>query len=274
MNTTSVAMADVDEQFRRIEDGCHLPPESVSQLADDGFVIVPGPVPQGNLPDLVSAYDEAMVTAVGTEDHRVGSTTTRLFDLVNRGAAFDSIYVHALVLEAAASVVGRPFRLGMLLGRTLHPDSAVQELHVDLTRDDPARPMVGFILMIDAFRPDNGATRIVPGSHRWKETPQAVMSDPRGTYAGEVLACGAAGALLIFDASVWHGHTANITGVPRRSIQGYFIPREAHSGFDFRVRMNSETVTRISPLAKYVLGLDGRDARTVVTRTFPITTNA
>jgi len=98
-----------------------------------------------------------------------------------------------------------------MLGRTLLPGTPAQELHADLPRDDPARPMVGFILMLDPFRPDNGATRIVPGSHRWPELPEDVMSDRCAPYAGEVLACGSAGAMLVFDASVWHGRAANIS---------------------------------------------------------------
>lgn len=247
----------MDKCLSQVTEDRYLPVDSASALTDIGFVVIPGPVPAANLPDLLAVYDEAMLEAVGTEDYKVGSATTRLFDLANRGGAFDPIYIYPPLLEAVDSMMGRPFRLSMLLGRTLRPGSAAQELHVDLTRDDPARPMVGFILMIDAFRPDNGATRIVPGSHRWPETPEAALSDPRATYAGEVLACGPAGALLIFDASVWHGHTANTSGAPRRSIQGYFIPRDAPSGFDFRSRMRPDTLARIRPLAKYVLAVDG-----------------
>jgi ectoine hydroxylase-related dioxygenase (phytanoyl-CoA dioxygenase family) len=29
--------------------------------------------------------------------------------------------------------------------------------------------------------------------------------------------------MIIFDAAVWHGHTANTTPKARRSIQGYFV---------------------------------------------------
>jgi hypothetical protein len=245
----------MDRWFDAIRDGGRLPADTASALTGAGFAVLPGPVPPEALPDLVSAYDAVMAAAAGTADHRVGSTTTRLFDLVNRGAVFDAIYVHPPLLESAARVIGRPFRLSAMLARTLRPGSAAQELHTDLPRDDPARPMVGFILMLDPFRPDNGATRLVPGSHRWPEVPGAVMADPRAACAGEVLACGPAGALLVFDASVWHGHTANTSGAPRRSIQGYFIPRDAPSGSDLPSRMRPETLARLGPLAAYVLAV-------------------
>ena len=55
--------------------------------------------------------------------------------------------------------------------------------------------------------------------------------------------------------SVWHGHTANSSDEPRRSIQGAYIRREAPSGVNLPERMRPETLARISPLAKYVLAV-------------------
>lgn len=247
----------MDDWFRTIRSGGLLPPETAGALADAGFAVIPGPVPPGAMPELAEAYHAAMAAAAATPDYKVGSTTTRLFDLVNRGAAFDPIYVHPPLLEAGAHVVGAPFRLSIMLGRTLRPGSPAQELHADLPPDDPARPMAGFILMLDPFRPDNGATRVVPGSHRWPQAPEAVLADPRAPFPGEVLACGPAGSMLVFDASAWHGHGANTSGAPRHSIQGYFVRRDAPSGFDLPSRMQPATLARLGPLAKYVLALDG-----------------
>ena len=246
----------MDDWFGTINASGQLPPDAAEALADVGFVVMSGPVPPAALPDLVTAYDVAMVSGAGTPDYRVGSTTTRLFDLVDRGATFDPVYVHAPLLEAAARVIGGPFRLSSMLGRTLRPGATAQELHADSPRDDPARPMLGFILMVDPFHAENGATRLVPGSHRWPEVPEVVMPDRRAACEGEVLACGPAGALLIFDASIWHGHTANTSGTPRRSIQGYFVRRDLPGGLDLPSRLQPETLARIGPLAEYVLGVE------------------
>jgi hypothetical protein len=220
-----------------------------------GFVVIPGAVRSDALPSLVEAYDAAMTRGHGTADHKVGSTTTRLLDLVNAGAAFDSLYVFPPLLDACARTIGGPFKLSMMLGRTLRPNTPAQELHVDLARDDPARRMVGFILMLDEFRQDNGATRMVPGSHRWSGVPEHVMADRREAMPNEAVASGPAGSLIVFDASIWHGHTANTSSAPRRSIQGYFLPRRAHSDFDLPSRMLRDTVERLGPLAHWVLAL-------------------
>lgn len=113
--------------------------------------------------------------------------------------------------------------------------------------------MVGFILMIDGFEENNGATRFVPGSHAWPDLPADRLSDLRCEWQGQVLACGEPGSMIIFNGSVWHGHTANETSQPRRSIQGYFVRRRAHSSLNFAGRLLPETLSRISPSAKYIL---------------------
>jgi ectoine hydroxylase-related dioxygenase (phytanoyl-CoA dioxygenase family) len=198
------------------------------------------------------AYDAAAASAAA-DDVNVGSTTTRVNDFVNRGEEFDALYVLPPLLEACCSVIGRPFKLSSLHARTLRPHSPTSELHVDVRRSSTDWPLVGFILMIDEFRSDNGATRFVPGSHQWTDPPEDVMPDRRAEHDGQLLACGTAGSLLVFNGSAWHGHTANVSGSPRRSLQGAFIPRDGLAGTDFSARMRPETRARLAPLAKYLL---------------------
>lgn len=201
---------------------------------------------------LADAYDEAINRATG-DDVRVGSTTTRVNDFVNRGAAFDAVYVYPPLLEACCRVIGRPFRLSSLLARTVRPHQPAQGLHVDVQSDSADWPLLGFILMVDEFRTDNGATRFVPGSHHRANPPE--MADPCADHPDQVLACGPAASLLIFNGSTWHGHTANSADGERRSLQGFFVPRTGHAVTDFGIRMLPETRERLSPLAKYLLAI-------------------
>jgi len=228
--------------------------DAASELQERGFVVIPGPVPSDRIELLANPYSAAVASATG-DDIKIGSTSTRVNDFVNRGAEFDDLYVFPPLLEACCRVIGRPFKLSSLLARVLRPCSPAQELHVDVRRDSADWPLLGFILMIDEFRPDNGATRFVPGSHRWSGTPEDTLADPRAEYDGQVLACGKAGSLLVFNGSAWHGHTANVSSAPRRSLQGAFIPWDGRAGTDFAARMQPETRARLGPLARQVLAL-------------------
>lgn len=119
--------------------------------------------------------------------------------------------------------------------------------------------MVGFIFMLDEFRLDNGATRFVPASHNLPASPEEVMADTTADYEGQVLACGPTGSMIIYNGSTWHGHSANQSASPRRSVQGALIRRDAQAAHDQRARIRPETFSRIGDLAKYLLDVAPQD---------------
>jgi hypothetical protein len=244
----------MSDWFSTLAAGNELPVHAASELEERGFVVLPGMVGAESLERLTTAYTEAVTSATG-DDIRVGSTSTKVSDFVNRGPAFDNIYLFPPLLEACCHVVRGPFKLSSFHARTLRQGAHAQELHVDVRRNSADWPLLGFILMVDDFRPDNGTTRFIPGSHRWLATPEDTMSDVRAAHEAEVLACGAAGSLLVFNGSAWHGHTANASNWPRRSIQGAFIPRGGRAATDFAARMLPGTRARLSPLAHTVLAI-------------------
>jgi hypothetical protein len=242
----------MDAWFNEIATRRELSAEAEHELLTFGFIVIPGLVKVPRLEQLSQAYDAAVAEA-SPADVRVGSTTTRVHDFVNRGAHFDELYVYRPVLEACSRLIGGPFKLSSLLARTLRPASEAQPLHVDFKADGKGWPMLGFIVMVDDFTTNNGATRFVPGSHKWLTVPDEVMKNPRADHEQQVLTCGPAGSVIIYNGSVWHGHTANQTNAPRRSIQGSYIRRDAESAIGQTVRIRHDTLGRISALAKYVL---------------------
>jgi Phytanoyl-CoA dioxygenase (PhyH) len=238
--------------FETLAAKSELSADAASELHHRGFIVLPGPVPPERMESLTDAYTAAMSSASGPEV-RVGSTSTRVSDFVNRGTNFDALYIFPPLLNACCRVIGQPFKLSSLQARTLRPHTPAQQLHVDVQRDSADWPLLGFILMVDEFRQENGATRFVPGSHHWLSAPEGTISDSRADRAGQVPACGPAGSLLIFHGSAWHGHTANTSDAPRRSLQGAFIPRDGQAATDFTAHMQPETRARLSALARHVL---------------------
>ena len=177
----------VDEQFQQMCSDSTLPSQSVRQLVESGFVVVPGPVSLDPFNVLTAAYDEVMAVAAGP-DFKIASTTTRVSDLLTYTSVFDDVFLYPPLLEACAHIIGEPFKLSSFLARTLRVGTPAQELHADLARGSDDAPLLGFILMVDSFREENGATRFVPTSHRWIDLPGDRLPDARAKYSGEIWA--------------------------------------------------------------------------------------
>lgn len=231
-----------------------LPGAAAAQLVERGFVVLPDAVTPDRLARLSEAYNATMGSASGT-DIRFGSTSTRVTDFVNRGPEYDEVYIYPPLLQACCLVIGSPFKLSSLQARTLRAGSPAQGLHVDVDRRSTDWPLLGFILMVDEFRPDNGATRFVPGSQQRLDVPAGEIPAALAAGADDLPACGPAGSLLVFNGSTWHGHGTNASRQPRRSLQGAYIPRTGRAGSDFAARMEPPTRARLGPLAQYLLAL-------------------
>jgi ectoine hydroxylase-related dioxygenase (phytanoyl-CoA dioxygenase family) len=234
----------------------HLPRDAARQLDEIGFIVMPGPAIQGGCQQISDAYDHAVATADPADVHVGRTRSTRIDDFVNRRSEFDGIYIYPPLLAACCQIIGAPFKLSGMRARTLNPGAPAEPLHVDVKHRANGCPLVGCIFMVDAFDAENGATRFVPGSHLQAREPGEVMNNPQDAHDEQVLACGPAGSIIIFNASVWHSHGANRSTRPRRSIQAHFVPREAQaSPDDPSRRVRPETLQRLGDLAKYVLNV-------------------
>lgn len=97
----------------------------------------------------------------------------------------------------------------------LHRDEAVWS---DVPKPAPELQLASVVAFVD-FTRDNGATRIVPGSHRWPDrlaSPAEQMMGPAPGAEQMAYAEMPAGAAVIYTGGTVHGGGANVTDVPRR----------------------------------------------------------
>jgi ectoine hydroxylase-related dioxygenase (phytanoyl-CoA dioxygenase family) len=116
--------------------------------------------------------------------------------------------------------------------------------------------------MLDDFTSDNGALRVVPGSHRWGRRPQDALSDPAAPHPEEVLVTGRAGDLVVMNSHLWHGGTANRTDRRRLALHAFYCRSDKPQQQYQRALLREETVRALSPEARHLLALDdpGNDA--------------
>jgi hypothetical protein len=196
----------------------------------------------------------------GTEVHQE-TGTRRLSDLANKGEIFDGTYTHPKVLAAIYYILKRDFKVSAMNGRDAEPGSGHQTLHADWDYKSPRKTGDPFhvaisIWMLDDFTPDNGATRVVPGTHLLEGFPSDYMSNPEDTHPDELVVTGPAGSVIVMNSHTWHGGTTNRTDRTRRAIHPYYTAREHPQQQNMREYIRESTYERISPAARYLLDVD------------------
>lgn len=126
------------------------------------------------------------------------------------------------VMTVLERVLGNDIVLGSMNSRIVRPGDPEQGLHSDIPsvhrRVIGTPVMLQVVWMIDGFTKENGATRVVPGSHKHPESaPLAGMDVP---YI--VQPTGGPGSVMIFNGQCWHGGGTNHTGQRRRAIFGHY----------------------------------------------------
>ncbi len=227
------------------------------QLDRDGFLALSGLLTSDQITAFRNRLDEltkAEGLAAGTEVHQEAGTD-RLADLVNKDALFELCFTHPRVLAAIAHVLGDSFKLSSLNSRAALPGQGLQSLHADwgsaVALGD--YKVCNSIWLLDDFTETNGATRVVPGSHRSGKTPRDVMDDPSATHPDEIKILAPAGTVVVFNSHTWHGGTLNQSGRRRRAIHSYFCRRDQPQQLDQRAYLRPETAARLSPAARYIL---------------------
>lgn len=193
----------------------------------------------------------------GMEVHQEKGSV-RLSDLVNKDPIFEVVFTHPRVLAAAAHVLSGDLRFSSLNSRAALPGEGQQVLHADWK--GAVAPGEYYALnslwLLDDLTEANGATRVVPGSHRSGQVPADVMTDLKAPHPEELRIVAPAGSVVVFNAHTWHGGTHNSTDRPRRVLHGYFCRRDVPQQTDQRKYFRPETRKRLNQAARVVLDVD------------------
>lgn len=234
-----------------------LTAEEKQRLDEQGFVVFPNVLDGKRVNELRDRYESLMTSEGRSAGYEVAQEegTRRLADLVNKGREFDVMYTHPKILAAVYHVIARDFKLSSLNGRDAVPGHGHQPFHADWHRRVLNEPyhVVNVIWMLDDFTADNGATRVVPGSHLLEGGPGDYMRDPGDPHPEQVLLLAPAGSVAVFNSHLWHGGTRNISSTTRRALFAYFTASEHPQQLNQKQYIRVETYNRISPEARRIL---------------------
>jgi hypothetical protein len=192
----------------------------VDVLRRDGGVIVRNLVPVG-LIDACTAelqlelerYDESQRTDFS------GAKTLRCGGVLRYAPTCAALIAHQMVVDVADAILlpsCADYQIGSTTGIEILPGESDQQLH----RDDTSYPIqvaglelqIGVMWSFTDFTAENGATRVVPGSHRY------LRAWHRPDLAHWEQAVMPKGSALFYLGSTWHGGGANRSRSPRTGL--------------------------------------------------------
>jgi ectoine hydroxylase-related dioxygenase (phytanoyl-CoA dioxygenase family) len=220
------------------------------RLDRDGFTVVENAIEPALLDGLVEelARLERELGIGPGKNFFEGFQTVRIYNLLTHGKRFEAIPVHENVLPIVEKVLDRGCLVSSLSSVAIGPGEGAQPVHADdmlIPLPKPHVPIVcNTMWALTDFTDENGATRLVPGTHRADRSPEI------GQEHATIPALMSRGSVLVFNGSIWHGGGANRTGQRRVGIamnycagwirqqenQQLGIPREIAKGFSPRLR--------------------------------------
>ncbi len=213
-------------------------------LAEDGFLRLTGVIPPETLPALQALFDRSVLPSEQWPVPRGRDWRHALLDLE---PAIQALCRQPLLLAAAGALIGERFFLAQVEGREPLGGGGHQLLHRDFCGQRPG-DTAQVLVFLDDYGPANGATRLVPASHRPASAANANTADactvnanagssdagastatlgsgaggstpvPDEAEAAAIQLSGKAGDALIFDADLLHAASRNHSGARRRTL--------------------------------------------------------
>lgn len=197
--------------------------QGLRNLAEYGLTIYPEALDAAALAEAWNALYRAaesdakrLRTAKFGLDYAEDSTNVRVWNVLSRDPIFEELAFSPIAIEYVKAMLGWPALLGNISANITGPGGGEMVLHADqifVPEPWPPEPQgLNVAWCLDDFTDSNGATRIVPGSHKFNRAPR---DEERQVETRPIEA--PAGSAVVFESRVWHKTGVNRTEGDRRA---------------------------------------------------------
>lgn len=244
-------------------------PEKIIQvLRQSGALIIESLLPGGQVLELNRELDKPLEAINSGSKHNVGkirdfhgSNTKRLTNVTTHSKIFRHQVIENELVHAVAERVfhqdSGTYWMGAAQVIQIGPGNKSQVLHRDqgqypifnLLGPRAPEATLNFLIALTDFTEENGATRVIPGSHLWEDYSEV------GSHDQTLPATMKAGDAILMSGKTVHGGGANTTTDEHRrglafTLQcSYLTPEEANPFI-----IGIETINQLSPRAQRILG--------------------
>ena len=237
--------------------------ESAAELREEGWVTVPGVFTGAQLDALREGLSIALDVAraegqiLFREGVDVNDRSVRVLHLLDQHAAFREMVEDQTVRDLVSSVLGDRYLLSSLSANISLPGSESMGIHNDLMAVLPepwlAPHGTNLFICLDDMDEENGASRYLPGSHRFTTNDMASDDDLRRT----VPIPATAGSVVAMDARLWHTSGANRSvDRPRRILIAFYVASFIRTQYNWGALLPGPMKSALGPSLRPLLGLD------------------
>jgi len=224
----------------------------MAQVERDGYVILQNLFTAAEAAEMRAALEPHFHQHLGRNSFE-GFGTRRLYAVVEKTLACNPLAEHPVILALLDRLLEPNYLLSQLQAIDIQPGEAAQPLHHDDAFYRVARPRAALgaatIMAIDDFTFENGATLLIPGSHKW----DGRMPGPED-IARAIPAAMPSGSVLFFVGTLWHGGGANVTDRSRLCVTAQYCAPWCRQQENFSLSVSRARVKQCSEHMRRLLG--------------------
>ena len=226
----------------------------VAEIDERGYTILEGAIDDAQVDDLNEGLErlEDELGAVPADNDFEGSRTVRIYNLLVHGPRFEAVPVHPAVLPVVEAVLDAGCLVSSLSSIAIGPGETAQPIHADDQLIPLAKPHAATVCnsmwALTDFTEDNGATRVIPGSHRADASPEY------GRDYDSVPAEMPKGSVLVWHGSLWHGGGGNRTDARRVGIAMNYCAGWVRQQENQQLGIPRDVARRFSPRLRQLVG--------------------
>lgn len=227
-------------------------PTTVADLARldrDGFIVLDALLDE----DQVSAICQAIGPHLGPTGRNgfEGERTQRVYSLLAKTRELDVLVEHPRILAIVDRILGSGALLSQLQAINILPGETAQLLHPDDGMYPVPRPRaplgIATVWALTPFTDANGATVVIPGSHRWEDRTPTEADEPRAVVMSP-------GSCVVFVGTLWHGGGANRTSLPRLGVTAQYCAAWLRPQETFTLSVPQKVARECSPRLRRLFG--------------------
>ncbi len=224
----------------------------LDQLEEEGYVVLPEVLPAATIRAVRDQLAPYLRGEYPGRNEFEGLVSERVYGLLDKAPVIADLVAHPRTLALIDRLLQPGYLLSACLAIQLHPGETAQAWHYDdaflsLPRPRPAYS-VSTIWAIDDFTVENGATEVIPGSHRWGDRP--VEGDQDGVVVAEM----PAGSVIVFLGTTYHRGGANRSAGDRLAITPQYCAPWARPQETFMLSVRREVAASHPRRVQELLG--------------------